>query len=72
LLFAGVRAVAGEFEAGDVVAIVDEAGSPIARGVAAVDGDTARLVMGKKTADARAVVADLPDELVHRDELVVG
>jgi glutamate 5-kinase len=72
LLFAGVRAVSGDFEAGDVVAIVDELGGPIARGVAAVDVDTARQVMGRKSADARALVPDLPDELVHRDELVVG
>lgn len=72
LLFAGVRGVVGDFIAGDVVGIVDEKGAPVARGVAAVDGDTARLVMGKKSGDARDLVADLPDELVHRDELVVG
>ena len=67
-----IRGVSGDFESGDVVAIVDEAGSAIARGIAAVDGDTARQVMGRKSVDARALVPDLPDELVHRDELVVG
>jgi hypothetical protein len=29
-------------------------------------------VMGRKSVDARTLVSDLPDELVHRDELVVG
>lgn len=72
LLFAGVRGVDGAFNAGDVVVIVDNHGAAIARGVVAVDSDTARLVMGMKSAAACALVADLPDELVHRDELVVG
>ncbi|HEY1101405.1 MAG TPA: glutamate 5-kinase [Myxococcota bacterium] len=70
LLFAGVVAVAGDFEAGDVVTIVDKAGVTIARGLVAVDDAIARRVMGRKTAEARSVVAELPDELVHRDELV--
>jgi len=71
LLFAGVRSVDGDFDAGDVVAIVDAAGKAIAKGLVAVDADSARRVMGMKSADARAVMADLPDELVHRDELTM-
>lgn len=70
LLFAGVVSVAGDFEAGDVIAVVDRAGATVCRGLASVDDDDARRVMGRKTADARTIVADLPDELIHRDELV--
>jgi glutamate 5-kinase len=70
LLFAGVVGVTGSFESGDVVAVVDAHGATVARGLTSVDDDTARRVMGKKSADARAIVADLPDELIHRDELV--
>jgi len=70
LLFAGVISVSGEFEAGDVIAVIDKAGATVCRGLASVDDSDARRVMGRKTADARTIVADLPDELIHRDELV--
>jgi glutamate 5-kinase len=72
LLFAGVRRVDGDFDAGDVVRVVDLQGRALGRGLAAVDADTARAVMGKKTADARAVVPTLPDELLHRDDWIAG
>ncbi len=70
LLWAGVFRVDGDFDAGDVVRIVDERGRAIARGLVSVDAETARAVKGLKTTAARAVVAGLPDELVHRDDLV--
>jgi glutamate 5-kinase len=71
LLWAGVRSVDGDFEAGDVVRVVDPQGRVVARGISAVDADTARLVRGRKTVEARALVSSLPDELVHRDDLVL-
>lgn len=71
LLFAGVVGVEGDFAAWDVVTVKDRAGKVFARGLSAVAADTARLVMGKKTADAHALVVDLPDELLHRDDLVL-
>lgn len=70
LLFAGVVSVSGDFDAGDVVAVVDNSGATVCRGLASVDDKDARRVMGRKSADARAIVSDLPDELIHRDELV--
>jgi glutamate 5-kinase len=70
LLFAGVCGVDGDFVEGDVVAVV-AAGGVIGRGVVAVGADVARQVMGKKTHAAREEVKDLPDELIHRDELVL-
>jgi glutamate 5-kinase len=72
LLFAGVRGVDGDFDSGDVVRVVDPQGRLLGRGLSAVDADTARAVMGRKTADARAQVPTLPDELLHRDDWVAG
>jgi glutamate 5-kinase len=71
LLFAGVVGVDGDFAAGDVVVVKDAAGHSVGRGISSVDSACARQVMGKKTAAAQALVADLPDELIHRDEWLV-
>ncbi len=70
LLFAGVKSVDGDFAEGDVVAVACD-GSVIGRGVVAASADVTRRVMGKKTAAARDAVRELPDELIHRDELVL-
>jgi glutamate 5-kinase len=73
LLFAGVREVQGEFVVGDAVAIahVDD-GRVFARGLVRLTSKDARRVAGKKTVDARAQSSEpLPDELVHRDDLVI-
>jgi glutamate 5-kinase len=68
LLPAGVVAARGSFAVGDTVDIVGPDGRAFARGLAAVDADTARRVVGLRT-------GDLPDgvnhEVVHRDDLVV-
>ncbi len=71
LLFAGVTGVEGDFAAWEVVTVKDRAGRIHARGLSAVASDTARLVMGKKTSEAQTLVVDLPDELLHRDDLVL-
>lgn len=70
LLYAGVVAVDGDFAAFDVVTVKDRHGNVFARGLSAVSSDDARKVLGKKTADAKALVDGLPDELIHRDDLV--
>jgi glutamate 5-kinase len=68
LLPAGVVAATGDFEVGDTVDIVGPSSRPFARGLAAVDGDTVRRVLGRRT-------SELPEgvnhEVVHRDDLVV-
>lgn len=72
LLFAGVCAVEGTFAPGDAVHIarIDD-GTPFARGLTRLSSADARAVAGRKTADAHALVDALPDELVHRDDLVL-
>ncbi|MBI1949703.1 MAG: glutamate 5-kinase [Deltaproteobacteria bacterium] len=72
LLFAGVREVTGSFQPGDPVDVA-RAGdrAPFARGLVRLNAEDARRVAGMKTAEAQAVVAALPDELIHRDDLVL-
>jgi len=74
LLFAGVRGVEGEFAVGDPVDVVLEGGEggAIARGLSALASGDARKVAGLRTDVARATLdVPLPDELIHRDDLVV-
>jgi glutamate 5-kinase len=58
LLAVGVESWAGDFRRGDGVEVVDRAGTPLARGLAAVDSAA---IQGRPT--------DL--EVIHRDQLVV-
>ncbi len=72
LLFAGIVAIEGEFERGDVVAIADEKGVEFARGMANHGSAGARPLIGKHT----KAVASLTNEpnydcFVTRDNLVV-
>jgi glutamate 5-kinase len=72
LLPIGVTKISGAFERGDTVAITDPDGREIARGLAGLDSDDARLVMGKRS----DMVGDLlgvgnRSEMVHRDNLVL-
>ncbi len=72
LLAIGVVAVEGAFEKGDVVAIRDRAGVEFARGLTNYADADARAVQGLRTDQARlALGADVYDEVVHRDNLVM-
>lgn len=72
LLFAGVREVEGSFAPGDPVNVARaDDRAPFARGLVRLSDEDARRVAGKKTAEAQALVAALPDELIHRDDLVL-
>lgn len=73
LLPAGIVKVEGEFARGDVVMLQDDAGNPIARGLSNYSAADVRSIRGKKTAEVRALFAEAAyDEVVHRDNLVVG
>ena len=72
LLPVGVTAVRKHFDKGDLIEILDEAGNAIARGVAGFDSETLKLVLRKKTAQVHSILGpDVPDELVHKNDLVV-
>jgi glutamate 5-kinase len=65
---AGVTAARGTFLEGDTVDIVDARGGVLARGLAALDADVVRAVVGLRTGD---LPAGVNHEAVHRDDLVV-
>jgi len=67
LLAAGITAAAGDFEAGEVVELVDPAGKVVARGVVAFDAKEMPEIMGQSTDD---LPNELRREVVHADDLV--
>jgi glutamate 5-kinase len=72
LLAAGVVRVDGAFRRGDVVAIVNQAGVSVARGLSNYSSVDLDRVRGKKTAEVRAMLAEAAyDEVIHRDNLLV-
>jgi glutamate 5-kinase len=72
LLPVGVKGVTGEFERGEVVAIVDPSGREIARGLANYSANEARRIAGKPSSAIEAVLGYMDEpELIHRDNLVV-
>ena len=72
LLPIGVVNVIGEFQRGDVVACVDDAGREIARGLANYSSAQARLIARRATTDIEKVLGFIEEpELIHRDNLVL-
>ena len=72
LLPIGVTKVTGLFERGDAVAITDPDGVEIARGLASLDSEDARLVMGKRSQTVIELLgAGNRSALVHRDNMVL-
>lgn len=72
LLPIGVTKVTGEFDRGDAIAVLNANGAEIARGLAGLDSDEARLVMGKRS-DAVLELLGTGNRaaLVHRDNMVL-
>jgi len=72
LLPVGVKTVLGEFERGEVVAIVDADGREIARGLVNYNASEARRIVGKPSAAIEAALGYIDEpELIHRDNLVL-
>jgi glutamate 5-kinase len=72
LLPAGVRLVSGNFARGDTVAILNQDGREIARGLVSYDAADAVRIAGLKTKDIEAVLGyEARSAMVHRDDLVV-
>ncbi|HEY3753903.1 MAG TPA: glutamate 5-kinase [Pseudonocardiaceae bacterium] len=67
LLAAGVTGADGQFEAGDVVDLVDPADRVVARGVVAFDAGELPTLIGRSTRD---LAPELRREVVHADDLV--
>ncbi|PSJ36739.1 glutamate 5-kinase [Allosphingosinicella deserti] len=72
LLPAGVRAVQGAFERGVCLRVVDEGGREIARGLSAYTSAEAQAIKGCVSARiAERLGYAGPDEIIHRDDLVL-
>ncbi|MEO5337334.1 MAG: glutamate 5-kinase [Magnetospirillum sp. WYHS-4] len=73
LLPAGVARVEGQFQQGDSVAVRDAEGREVARGLAAYSADDARRIAGHKSAEIESLLGYAgPDEIIHRDDLVLA
>jgi glutamate 5-kinase len=73
LLPAGIVKVQGEFSRGDVVGICGANGITIAQGLTNYSAGDVERIRGKRTAEVRALLAEAAyDEVVHRDNLVIG
>lgn len=72
LLAAGITAVEGAFERGDLVAIRDPAGTAIARGLAEYGAAECDALKGLRSAEHAAVLGYSPRAaIVHRDHMVM-
>ena len=73
LLPAGVRAVEGAFERGDPVTIVGPDGAVLGRGLSAYASADAERIAGHRSDQIEAILGWRGrDEMVHRDDLVLG
>lgn len=72
LLPSGILQVKGRFSQGDPVDIVDESGNVLARGMAAYDASEISRILGRKSSDIETLLGYKgPDEVIHRDDLVL-
>jgi len=73
LLPAGVIEIDGEFQAGDCVLIRDTSNRVLGRGLAAYAASDALKIIGRKSTEFETVLGYRGrDELIHRDDLVMG
>ncbi len=72
LLPVGVVAVEGDFQRGEAVACVDEAGREIARGLVNYSARDARKIIGRPSRELAAILGHVDEpEMIHRDNLVL-
>jgi len=72
LLPAGIRQIDGRFERGDAVAVRDQQGNEIARGLSAYNASDAERIAGKKSQEIEAILGYRGrDEMIHRDDLAL-
>ncbi|MBX9813604.1 MAG: glutamate 5-kinase [Proteobacteria bacterium SG_bin5] len=72
LLPAGVTRVHGKFARGDLVVILDERGTPVARGLSEYDAGDATRIAGQRSAAVAAILGHAPRAaLVHRNHMAL-
>ena len=73
LLPVGVRAVSGEFGRGEMVALVDEQGREVARGLVNYSAEETRRIQGRPSREIEGLLGYVDEpELIHRDNLVLS
>ncbi len=73
LLPIGVREVSGDFRRGDVIEIRSLNGKKLAMGLSAYNANDARQIAGEQSSDIHRILGYIGrDELVHRNDMVVG
>lgn len=72
LLPSGIVSVEGTFTQGDIVAIVTEGGTQIARGLTNYSSEELAVIAGKQSGEIAAMLGDKPyDEAIHRNNLTL-
>lgn len=72
VLAAGVVAVRGDFQKGEIIACTDSAGRERARGLVNYMASEVQQIMGRRSADIAAILGyHATAELIHRDNLIV-
>jgi glutamate 5-kinase len=72
LLAAGARSVSGRFARGDVVDILDAAGTVIGRGLCEYDSDEAKMICGHRSDALTGILGHAPRAaMIHRDHMVL-
>jgi len=73
LLPAGIKSVSGKFKRGEMVLMVDENDTIVARGLVNYDLDEAQKIIGKPTSQIESILGYIGEgELVHRDNLALS
>lgn len=73
LLSAGITACDGDFNEGDLVSVVDENGSEIARGLTNYNSSEIDQIKGIRSSEIEKVLGYKEyDEVIHRDNMVLG
>jgi glutamate 5-kinase len=73
LLPIGMTGVQGEFHRGDVIAVRDEAGAEVARGLANYSSAEARLITRQPSGEIARLLGYVAEpEMIHRDNLVLA
>ncbi|MDD5450180.1 MAG: glutamate 5-kinase [Candidatus Omnitrophica bacterium] len=72
LLSSGIIEISGEFKKGDIVAVAVADSDEFARGIVTYPSGDLKKIKGLKTAEiAKALGYKGPDEIIHRDNLVI-
>lgn len=73
LLAAGIAEVQGGFERGDLVAVCDESGHEIGRGLINYSAEDAKLIAGSNSSKIQSILGyHGRDEVIHADDLVIS